>query len=395
MSAIRQTCARLLSVFRKHDLDRDFDEEVHSHIALATEDYIQRGLPPTEARRRARVAFGFVEASKDAHRDSRGLPWLEDLFHDLRFASRGLRRDPAFTATALVMLSLAIGLNVTVFAVMNTMLFRGFPRVKRNNRLVYIQERYPSGVCCISYPDFENWRAEAKSFQSMAFVGGRAIAFSDGNGRPTAMSAATLSANAFGVLGVRPLLGRDFNPSDQTPGAPTVAILSYHFWVSRFAKRPDIAGLGVRINNAPATIVGVMPDGFDFPDLENMWLPLTRNPDLLQRASARGNYLAAGRLRDGATIEQARAELETINRRLAAEYPATNRGVTPSLGTHSQVFIGPDTPMIYGSLWAAAWFVLLIACANLSNLMLARTIGRSREFSARLALGAGQGRIVR
>ncbi|HUA18480.1 MAG TPA: ABC transporter permease [Bryobacteraceae bacterium] len=317
---------------------------------------------------------------------------MRGLAYDLRFALRGLRRDRAFTLGAIAMLALAIGLNVTVFTVMEAMLFRGFPLVKGNDRLLYMQERYPSGLCCISYPDFEDWRAQTRAFRGMAFVDGKAISFADG-GHATDMSTHLVSTNAFGLLGVSPILGRDFAPPDEAPGAPPVAILSYRFWESRFAKRRDIVGLTVRIDKAPTTIIGIMPQGFDFPVQENLWLPLAHTPELSPRNP--GGFMAFGRLRDGVDVETARAELETINRRLETAYPATNRGVVPRVNTYSQVFVGPDAPIIYGSLWAAAWLVVLVACANLANLALARTIGRSRELSTRIALGAGRGRMMR
>ena len=279
---------------------------------------------------------------------------------------------------------------------MNTMLFRGFPLVKRNDRLVYVQERYPPGVCCgtVSYPDFEDWRAHAQSFEGMAFIGAKRIALSDDGGeRPVETLTFTISVNAFGLLGVPPLLGRDFVPADETPGAPAVAILSYRFWELRFDKRSDIVGRIVRIDNAPATVIGVMPKGFDFPSQRSLWMPLAHTAELHQRSPTQ--YMAFGRLAEGTTIGGARAELETINRRLAASYPVTNRDVVPRVSTYSQIFVGPSAPVVYGSLWAAAWFVLLIACANLANLTLARTLGRSREFSTRIALGAGHWRMVR
>ena len=393
MNAVLLLWVRFVSVFKKDDLDEEFDSEARLHITLATEDYVNRGMPLDEAQRRARTKFGAIEAAKDAHRESRGLPWLEGLFHDLRFAVRRLRRDRAFTITAVVMLALAIGLNLTVFAVVNTMLFRGFPLVKNNDRLLYMQERFPSGLCCTSYPDFQEWRSQAHSFEDMAFVDGGPITLSYGKGLPIDTSTAIVSANAFGLLGVKPALGRDFVPADELPGSAPVAILSYRFWDRRFGKRPDITGLPVRINGRSATIVGVMPEGFDFPEQENLWMPLAHTPELYRRGP--GHYMAFGRLRHGVSAQEARTELETINRRLEVAWPATNRGVVPRVDTHSQFFIGPDASIIYGSLWAAAWFVLLIACANLANLTLARTIGRWREFSTRIALGAGQLRMVR
>jgi hypothetical protein len=336
------------------------------------EDYVRRGMSEAQARRQARIEFGSMEAAKDAHRDSRGLAWLEGICYDLRFALRALSRDRAFTITAVSVLALAIGLNVTVFSVMSTMLFRGYPLVKRNDRLVYIQERYPSGLCCISYPDFEEWRTHAQSFEGMAFVGERFITLRDGGGeRPIQTLAFTISTNAFALLGVQPVSGRDFTPADEESGAPPVTILNYRFWELHFAKRSDIVGQMVRINNTSATVIGVMPEGFDFPTKENLWMPLAHTAELQQRSPTQ--FMAFGRLAEGATVAGARTEVETINRRLAAAYPATNRDVVPMVGSYSPG--GENAATVYGSLWAAAWFVLLIACANLANLTLARTLG--------------------
>jgi putative ABC transport system permease protein len=322
---------------------------------------------------------------------------LDGLVFDLRLTLRGLRREWAFTLAAVGMLTLAIGLNVTVFTVADAMLFRGYPLVKENHRLVYLQETGPSGACCMQYPDFEEWRSQARSFEGMAFVGGRAITFRDGDGRPIDMRPTTLSANTFGLLGVPPMLGRDFTPADEVPGAAPVAILNYRFWQSRFNKRADIVGLTVHINGAPATVVGVMPERFDFPlpATDDLWLPIVHAPELQQRDLAAGGFIVVGRLRNGVSLREARAELETINRRLAVAYPATNRHLVPKVVTHSEFNSGRDATMIWGSLWAAAWCVLLIACANVANLMLVRAMGRSREFATRMALGAGEGRLMR
>jgi putative ABC transport system permease protein len=320
---------------------------------------------------------------------------LEAIVYDLRFAWRGLRRDRAFTLTAIAMLTLAIALNVTVFAVMDTMLFRGLPLAQRPDRLVYIQERRAAGGGLISYEDFEDWRTETKSFEGLAFVGESGISLKDGDGRPLDTNAFALTVNTFGLLGVRPMLGRDFAPADEVPGAPTVAILNHRFWVSRFGSRADIVGMRVRMNRSPATIIGVMPEGFDFPTKWDLWIPLVQTAELKQRGPTSAAFLAVGRLRDGVSLRQARTELETINRRLETAYPATNRGVFPAMFTHAEANSGSDASMIWGSLWAAAWFVFLIACANLTNLSLARSIGRAREYSTRIALGAGQGRMIR
>jgi len=322
---------------------------------------------------------------------------LDGLRYDLRLTLRGLRRDRTFTLAAIAMLALAIGLNVTVFTVMDAILFRGSPLVTRNDRLLYIQERGPSGACCIAYLDFLDWRAQARAFEGLAIVTGRAVTFRDGDGRPLDMRTTTVSANTFGLLGVPPMLGRDFAPADERPGAPPVAILNYRFWESRFSRRADIVGVTVHINGAPATVIGVMPERFDFPLKveDDFWMPVVPTPELQRRGLSPGGFTVVGRLREGVSQEEARAGLETINRRLEADYPATNRGLVIRFATHAEMNSGPDAPVIWGSLWAAAWFVWLIACANVANLSLVRTLGRWRELSTRMALGAGQGRMMR
>src|SRR5882762_4533440 len=315
--------------------------------------------------------------------------FLEGFVYDLRFALRGLRRDWAFTLAGIAMLALAIGLNVTVFTVLNAMVFRGLPFAERSDRLVYMDQRKASGARApVLYPDFEAWRSQAQAFEGLPFGGGGGpITLRVGDGRPIDMAMDRLSANTFGLLGVRPLLGRDFVPADEVPGAAPVAIISYRFWESRFGKRADIVGSIVHINDAPATIIGVMPDGFVLVYEQSLWMPLAHGPEL------KGSVF--GRLRDDATADRARAELETINQRLEAADPATDRHVLISVLTYSQAHVGPDAATIYGWLWAGAWFVLLIGCANLANLTLVRTMGRWREFSTRIALGASQGRMMR
>src|SRR5579872_5484321 len=208
---------------------------------------------------------------------------LEAIVYDLRFAWRGLLRDRAFTLTAIATLTLAIALNVTVFAVMDAMLFRGVPLAPRSDRLVYIQERHAAGGGLISYADFEDWRRENTSFESLAFVAESAISFKDGDGRPTDTNAFNVSANTFGLLGVPPMLGRDFTPADELPGAPMVAMLNHRFWVSRFGSRADIVGMRVHLNGSPATIIGVMPERFDFPTKWDLWIPLVQTAEIRQR----------------------------------------------------------------------------------------------------------------
>ncbi len=317
------------------------------------------------------------------------------MIYDLRFALRGLLRDRAFVATAVAMLALAIGLNTAMFVVMNAMLFRGFPLVQRNNRVVYLQEHPSTGGCCMSYPDFEDWRTQAQSFSGMAFIGGSPIRFRDRENRPSDLAVFKVSSNLFSLLGVRPALGRDFSPADEIPGAPQVVILNDRFWTSRFGKRADVVGMRVQVDDMPATIIGVMPERFDFPTQQDMWMPLKPDAALRKRGLTPGGFTVIARLRDGVSVRQARSEMQTMEGRLQTAFPATNRNLSVSVIDDLHFHTGPNGTVVYGTLFAGALFLLLIACANVANLALARTIGRERELLTRIALGAGQGRMAR
>jgi putative ABC transport system permease protein len=303
-----------------------------------------------------------------------------------------LRRSPGVSLTAIATLAVGIGVNATVFSVTNAVLFKGFPSVDRNDGILYLSSTEGR---CVSYPDFLDWRAQATSFEGMALVHGFGIILSDGTGAPERYEATDVTSDTFKLVGQRPILGRNFAPSDEVPGAAPVVILSDGFWKRRCAKDPAIIGRSVRINGAPTTVIGVMPAGFSFPQKLDVWIPLVPTPEYLQRDN-RGTWFVFGRLAEGATIESARAEMETIGRRLAAAYPLTNRDyASPVVRDFNGFFIGSDENLIYAAMWGAVGFVLLIACPNLANLLLARALSRSREISIRVALGAGRWRIVR
>lgn len=386
-----RTWDQIRALFRREQLDRDLDEEIRSHIDLATEDYVERGMAPVDAGRQARIKFGAIESSKDAHRDARGMAWIEGLVYDLRFALRSLRRDRGFAVAAVVMLGLAMGLNQTAFRVMDATLFRGYRMVKDNDRLLYITERLPGAGCCVSYFDFDRWRNESHAFQELAFMAPRSISLAEGDADARTMWAYAYSPGIFHLLGVAPFLGREFERADTLPGSPAVLVASYGYWQTRLGGRRDVIGQTVSMNGQPATVIGVMPAAFEFMSGE-VWLPLIDTPQLHQRVPNGGEVY--GRLVPGATEAQARSELEAINRRLANEYPASNRGVLPDVRNFGESH-GPQAKLIYRLLWAGAWFVLWIACANIANLALARSEARSRELSTRMALGAGRGRVLR
>ncbi len=392
MTALRQAWTRVVSFFRKQELDHDFDEELAAHIELATEEHLRQGMTLPEARRQALIDLGGIELSKEAHRETRGLPWLDSIVQDIRFAIRSLRRSPGVSLTAIATMAVGIGVNATVFSVTNTVLFKGFPSVDRNDGILYLSS---TEGCCVSYPDFVDWRDQATSFEGMALVHGLGIILSDGISAPERYQATEVTSDTFRLVGQRPLLGRDFAPSDEIPGAAPVVILSDGFWERRYAKDPTIIGRSVRINGAPTTVIGVMPQGFSFPQKQDVWVPLVPTFEVLQRDN-RNTWFVFGRLVEGATIDSARAEMETIGRRLAAAYPLTNRDyASPVVRDFNGFFIGSAENLIYTAMWGAVGFVLLIACANLANLLLARAMSRSREISIRVALGAGRWRIVR
>ena len=301
---------------------------------------------------------------------------------------RALRRSPAFTLTAVLMLALGIGVNAMVFTVTSAVLFNGFPLVKDNDRIVYIT----TGVgCCLSYPDFLDWRAQATSFAGMEMVHGLDRAVRDENDFLQRRTVTEVTAGTFRLAGLQPILGRDFLPSDEAPVLhPSRSCATSSGNVSTTGAS-DVVGRTIRIDSVPTTIVGVMPRGFAFPQNEVLWIPMVPSPALTDRGDRNNGWFAFGRLADNATMESARAEMEAIGRRLGDAYPQTNQGrnLIPQLYNFREFFIGRNATLIYQAMLGAVSFVLLIACANLANLLLARALGRSREISVRLALGAG------
>jgi predicted permease len=301
-----------------------------------------------------------------------------------------LRRSPAFALVVVATLAVAIGANTAVFTVVNATLFSGFPLAQRNDRIVYITTNKDA----VYYPDFEEWRAQAMSFEGVALARNIYVTLGDDSGGLEAYFTTEVTTDAFSLLGVTPLLGRDFLPGDQQPGAEPVAILRYDLWKRDFGGDPAIIGQSVRINGIPTTVIAVMPATFSFPTDQELWIPLVPTPAAQNRETFYARYVFA-RLADAATIEDARAEMEVIGRRLASEYPNTNRDITPVLSRFDQWAFGPKASVLYEATWGAVAFVLLIACSNVASLLLDRALGRSREVSIRLALGAGRWRTMR
>jgi len=398
-------------VVRRDEVERDLHDELHAFASDIVQRHARTTSDPAEARRLAMIELGGLETTKERVRDVWPWKWIDDVIWDVRYALRSYRQHPGFTFVAILTLALGIGANTAVFTLANGVLFRGTPHVDPTNRLAYIQTA--QGV---SYADFADWRAQSRSFDGQmaaVFSAGNRTLLDDGVGPRQVYDSTQLSANTFNVLRQTPILGRDFLPSDELPGAAPVMILTYHLWERRYKKDPTIIGHTVRINSTPAswgavdlltstptTVIGVMPPDFRFPlNRVDLWLPLIRTSGMLlpilENRLRRNFMFAFGRLADGVTLQSARAEMAEVGRRLEDNYPLTNRGVSPSVKTFQEFWLGPNAGAFYTFMWAAVTFVLLIACANLANLMLAKSIGRSREMAIRIALGAGRWRIVR
>ncbi len=316
-------------------------------------------------------------------------------WQDVKYGVRMLARDPGFTAVMVTALALGIGVNTTVFTLVNAVLFRGLP-FEHADRVMYLTSSEPSknrDDLGVSYPDFRDWRAQAKSFHGLAGFSQAPIVVTDSFAAPERYEGYRLTANTFSLMGQQPLLGRDFLPDEDRPGAPPVCILGYSIWESRYGLDPNVLGRTIRVNEAPATIVGVMPKGMKFPMNADMWIPLVPAGEFEKRDDR--NVRAAGRLADGVSLAKARVELAAIARRLEKDYPKSNQGVQSRIVPYNDEFNGGQVRIVFLALLGAVGFVLLIACANVANLLLARSLARSREISIRTALGAGRWRVVR
>jgi len=315
------------------------------------------------------------------------------LFEDVRFGLRTLAKNPSFTLVAVAALALGIGANATVFAIINGVLFKGMPFV--SDRILYLSTRNVNRAqrrVGLSYPDFRDWRSQSKSFDAMGAYRFTVANLSDKSGVPSRFNVAEVSANTFSMIGQKPVLGRDFTPADEKAGAAPVTILGYGIWENRYGKSTSVLGRSIRINDVPTTVIGVMQRDLKFPIDAELWTALVPRVDSEKR-EARG-LGAFGEMAPGTTEKSAAAEIEGIARNLEKAYPATNEGITPVVHTFSEEFNGPQVSTLLSALMGAVAFVLLIACANVANLLLARAVDRSREISIRIALGSGRWRII-
>jgi putative ABC transport system permease protein len=395
MDQIRTLLSRCASFFRRQRLDKDLDEELHSHIELAMEENIQRGMSEEEARTAALRAFGGVTQARENYRVQRGLPFLEILWSDLRYAVRQLWKSPGFTLTTVLTLAIGIGMNTAVFSMMDAVVLRPLA-VPDLSRVVIVAEEHGRGsndYKQVALGNYQAWKQESRSFADLAVHTYASMSLT-GAGEALHVQAALTSASFFEVLRANALLGRVYEDRECQPGHNTVAVLSYPFWQKHFGADRSVLGRSINLDGQAYTVIGVLPKSMQYPSVSEVFLPLAPTPQQLENRIAH-DYLVVGRLRPGVSVHQAQEELRVIGERLAKAYPTSNLGWSVRVEPLLDGINGDLTPLYYRLLLAATGFVLLVVCANVANLQFVRGLSRRPEIAVRTALGAGRGRLLR
>jgi putative ABC transport system permease protein len=390
---------------RKRMLE-SLDQEIRDYIEAETQDNIERGMSPEEARYAALRKFGNVTRVKEETREVWSVIWLEQLVRDVRYAARMLRKSPGFTVVAVLTLALGIGANTAIFSVVQAVILEPLP-YPQPNRLVVLLERvhlrnYQNDLNDPSPGNFADWRAQNSVFEDMAAIQDKSFNLT-GSGEPVRVEGEAVSASLFSLLRVRTTLGRTFNANEDTAGGPHVVVMGYGLWLSRFGADPQILQKSILLDGVSYQVIGVMDRSFRFPDPANfhgaaqadqLWVPIALSPADLANHGSHLLQGALARLKPGATLGQAQVQMDAIAQRLTQEHPNTNEGVGVNVVLLREQLVGNVESELWILLGAVA-LVLLMVCANVANLLLVRASTRGRELALRIALGAPRMRILR